>query len=107
MRIEQKHRLGQQEAIRRIDTILDDLMAREPPGGITVSNAWKNWDGNRMDFSASAGKGLFRTTVSGRMLVTDDAVVVESELPGIVKSFIGEERVAAVLQRELERVLTT
>jgi hypothetical protein len=106
MRIEQEHRLGQAEAIRRIDTVLDDLMTREPPGGITISNAWKNWNGNRMEFSLSAGKGPFRTTVSGTMLVTDDRVLVQSELPGIVRSFVGEDRVAGVLQRELARVLS-
>jgi hypothetical protein len=105
MRIEQKHSLGEAEAMRRIDTVLDDLLGREPPGGITVSNAWKNWNGNRMDFSLSAGKGMFRTTVSGTMLVTKGAVVVESELPGLVRSFVGEDRVAGVLQRELARVL--
>jgi hypothetical protein len=105
MRVEQRHDLGQAEAIRRVDGFLDELMARQAPGRITITNARKSWAGNRMDFSFNAGKGFFATNLAGNMVVTDDAVVVESHLPGIVKSFVGEDKIREVIGRELARVL--
>ena len=46
-----------------------------------------------MTFSLRASsRGFFGAEFSGTMDVTDDRVVVESELPALVKSFVGEER---------------
>jgi hypothetical protein len=104
MRVEQQHALGQAEAIRRIDTFLDELMAR-PPGGVTIGRAEKTWTGNRMDFALNASRGFFGATVSGAMVVTDDTVEIETSLPGLVRSFVGEDAVRDAISRELARVL--
>jgi hypothetical protein len=106
MRIEQPHALGQQEAIRRIDHFLDRLV-QEPPGGVTIKEARKDWDGNRMTFSFTASRGFFGTTIRGLMEVLDDRVVVESELPSLVKSILGEERIQHAISTELGSMLQT
>jgi hypothetical protein len=105
MHIEQPHRLGEAKAISRIDHFLEDLMQRRPPGGVTIRDARKEWDGNRMNFSFAAGKGFLSTTIRGVMEVTKDRVVVTSELPALVRSVVGEERIREVIGRELGRVL--
>jgi len=105
MRIEQPHSLGRQEASHRIDRFLDNLMQRQPPGGVTVKDPQKSWVGHTMNFSFTAAKGLFGTAISGLMHVHDDRVVVESELPTLIKSFVGEGRVKDVISRELGRIL--
>lgn len=104
MRIQQPHKLGQREAIGRIDRFLERL-AQEPPGGVTIKDAKTDWDGNRMDFSFTAAKGGFGTSISGRMEVRDDEVVVESDLPTLVKAFLGEERIRQVISNELGEML--
>jgi hypothetical protein len=105
MQIEQRHELGEAKAIKRIDHFLDDLMQRQPPGGITIKDARKDWDGNRMNFSFAAGKGFLSTTISGVMEVTKDRVVLVSELPALVKGVVGEARIREVIARELGRIL--
>ena len=105
MRVEQRHNLGQQEAASRIDQFLDSLMRQQPPGGITIKDAQKSWDGNRMHFSFTAGKGMFGATIRGLMEVTDSEVVVDSELPPLVKGFVGEDRIQQTISRELGRLL--
>jgi hypothetical protein len=105
MQIEQRHELGQKEAITRIDSFLDDLMRREPPGGVTIRNARKDWDGNRMSFSFAAGKGFFGTTIQGVMEVLADRVIVNSELPALLKGVVGEDRIRDTIARELGRLL--
>jgi hypothetical protein len=105
MQIEQPHGLGEANAISRIDRFLDDLMLRQPPGGVTIKDARKEWDGNRMSFSFAAGKGFFSTTIRGVMEVTKDRVLLTSELPALVRGVVGEHRIREVIARELARIL--
>ena len=99
MRVEQSHSLGQQEAIGRIDQFLERLV-QEPPAGVTIKDAKRDWDGNRMNFSFTAAKGFFGTSVRGLMEVMDDRVVVESELSALVKNILGEDRIQQVISSE-------
>jgi len=104
MRIEQSHNLGQEAAIGRIDRFLEKI-AQNPPGGVTVMDARKDWDGHRMNFSFTAAKGFLGTTISGVMDVLDDKVVIESELPSLVKSFVGEDRIRSAIADGLGKML--
>jgi hypothetical protein len=104
MRIEQPHTLGRQTAMSRIDQFLDWLV-QAPPGGVTIKDARKEWDGSRMTFSFTAAKGPFGTSVRGLMDVMDDRVVVESELPMLVKSLLGEDRIQHAISNGLEDIL--
>jgi hypothetical protein len=104
MRIEQPHALGRQEAISRVDRFLDRLI-QEPPGGVTVKNPRKDWDGNRMTFSIGIAKGFFGITFRGSMDVTDDCVVLEADVPPLVRSILGEDRIRKVIADHLGTVL--
>jgi hypothetical protein len=105
MRIEQPHTLGRQEAIGRVDRFLDRLI-QDPPGGATIKEPRKEWDGNRLTFSFAIARGFFGTTFTGTMEVGDDRVVVDSELPRLVTSFVGEERIRQVIAEHLGTALT-
>jgi hypothetical protein len=104
MRIEQPHSLGQAAAISRIDAFLERIV-QNPPGGVTVKDARKSWNGSRMSFSFTAARGFFGTTIQGVMDVLDDKVVVESELPALVQSFVGEEKVRRAVADGLGQML--
>jgi len=104
MRIEQPHTLGRQEAIGRVDRFLDRLI-QDPPGGATIRESRKEWDGNLMTFSFAIARGFFGTTLTGTMEVADDRVVVDSDLPALVTSFVGEERIRQVIAEHLGHVL--
>jgi hypothetical protein len=58
-----------------------------------------------MNFSVHGGQGLFGTAIQRPDARHDDRVVVESELPGLIKSFVGEGRIKDVISRELGRIL--
>jgi hypothetical protein len=105
MYIEHPHDLGREEAIERIDDFLEGLMRRQQPGGITITNPEKRWDGNTMDFSFTAAKGLFGASIRGLLRVEDDHVIMEVDLPPLVRSFVGEDRIRDAVSRELGRLL--
>jgi hypothetical protein len=104
MRIEQPHALGKKEVIDRVDRLLDRLI-QNPPGGAKIKDVRKRWDGQLMTFSFAVSRGFFGATFSGTMDVTDDRVVVEAELPALVKSLVGEDRVKQVIADHLGQVL--
>jgi Putative polyhydroxyalkanoic acid system protein (PHA_gran_rgn) len=104
MRIEHPHALGRQEAIARLDHLLDALV-KDPPGGAEIGNVVTEWDDNRMRFSFTASKGGFGTTIRGTLEVTDDRVVVDADLPVLVKAALGEARVQQAVSSGLKDVL--
>ena len=105
MRIERNHNLGQPEAIRRIDTFLHELMQRPLPGGVTLQASSRNWLGSVMQFSFKAKKGWLGTTITGSLRVTDQAVILDSDLPGLVTTFVSEEDIRALIDRQLDDLL--
>jgi hypothetical protein len=104
MHVEQPHALERQEAIDRVDRFLDRLI-HDPPGGVTIKDPRKDWDGNRMTVSFAIAKGFFGTSFRATMEVLDDRVVVDSELPPLVRGLLGEERIRHVISDHLGAVL--
>jgi hypothetical protein len=104
MRIERSHSLGQEAARNRIDQFLEKLV-QDPPGGVTVKDAQRDWRGNRMTFSFTAAKGFLGTSITGVMDVTEDKVVVESDLPSLVRNLLGEDRVRLAVSDALGNML--
>ena len=105
MHLEVSHNCSQEEAVQRIDGLLEKLLEGPIPEGIEVRVAQKQWRENLMEFSFTAGKGVFSTSISGKMLVTAGLVILDSDLPSVVNLVIGEEGVKTMISRKLEEVL--
>lgn len=104
MRIQRSHNLGQAAAIQKIDGFLDGLMARPLPAGVKVKHADKSWQGGRMTFAAKFAKGIMGATVTGTVDVTDSEVVMESQVPALIKTFVGEDKVARVINEQFDEL---
>lgn len=105
MRLEQNHDLGQPEAIRRIDLFLDRLIQHPLPRGLTIESPSKVWSGNVMTFSFKAKKGWLGATIAGRLSVNDHAVIFDMDLPGLVKAFVSEDEIQALLNQQFDSLL--
>jgi hypothetical protein len=104
MLIKQKHNTTKKEAVEKIDNFLNGLMKKDFPGGVTIKNPEKTWTDSTMNFSFKAKKGLMGTTISGTIKVTDTDVVLDSTLPGLVTTFVGEDKVKEVITKELAKL---
>ena len=71
------HRLGRQEAKRRLDSGIGRL---RPELGALLSGLDYGWDGDTLNFNASA----MWQAITGRIEVLDEAVRVEIDLPWII-----------------------
>ena len=107
MHIERRHNVGKKEAIRKIDTFLDDLMRRQFPGDVAIKEASRNWSDNAMRFSFKAKKGFFGTTISGVIRVNDDSVVMDSDVPGLVTAFVSEDQIRNVINEQLDGLFSS
>ena len=72
------HRLGRQEARRRLDSGIARL---RPELGILLSGLNYHWEQDTLNFSGSA----MWQRISGRIEVLDDAVRVEIDLPWVMR----------------------
>jgi len=107
MHIERNHNVGKEEAIHKIDTFLDDLMHREFPGGVTIKEASKSWSDNTMRFAFNAKKGFIGTMIPGVIRIDDDSVVLDSDLPGLVTTFVSEDKIRDLINEQLDRLFLT
>jgi len=106
MRVHVSHDLGRQGARQRLAAFADGLARREWPGGAELSDLRQTWTGDRLDFSCMATRGLFSLTLRGWVDVADSEVILDADVPPILASLVGEDRIRAVLDEELGRVLT-
>ena len=58
-----------------------------------------------MQFSFKAKKGWLGATITGSLRVTDQAVILDSDLPGLVTTFVSEEDIRALIDRQLDDLL--
>ncbi|MBU1821483.1 MAG: polyhydroxyalkanoic acid system family protein [Bacteroidetes bacterium] len=102
MRIERTHTASQQEAIKKIDSFLDELMKRDFPGGVVVKEPTKSWNGNTMDFSFKVKKGFVSSKIEGTIQVEDGKIILNSDLPGLIKTFVSDEKISDVVSKQID-----
>jgi Putative polyhydroxyalkanoic acid system protein (PHA_gran_rgn) len=102
MRVERKHHTDQQKAMKKIDRFVEQLMQRQFPGGVKIEDQRKSWADNEMSFSFRAKKGWFGARLGGRIVVTEDSIVLSCTVPPVVTTFISERKIRAVISRQLD-----
>ncbi len=106
MRIERNHNVDQQQAIQKIDSFLDELMHREFPGGAVVKEPTKSWSGNTMNFSFKVKKGFISTKIAGTIQVENGKIIMNSDLPGLVTTFVPEEKIEEVINKQFDTLFS-
>jgi hypothetical protein len=58
-----------------------------------------------MDFSLTARLGFISLPISGNVVVDEVNVTVHCELPALVKTFVGEDKIRAGVERKVRGML--
>jgi hypothetical protein len=90
------HDLSQEEALRRIQSLLAQVKAQSPEA---YSDLQESWTANGGEFSAK----IMGMDVSGRLTVTPDAVHLSANVPFAALPFKGQ--IEETLRREAEHLL--
>jgi len=94
-----------EEAILIVDRSADDLFAGAAGGAVELADRRKDWNGPLMDFSLTARVGFISLPLSGEVVIDEINVTVRCELPALVKTFVGEERIRAGVERKVRGML--
>ena len=105
MRIEETYPHSTEELKSRIDTFVDSLKSLPLPGGVSVSNISKKWEGDRMPFSFHAAKGFFGTSISGDIVVSGSTVILDLAIPALVSSFVNEGDLRTSVIEMMDKIL--
>lgn len=102
MQLTLPHHKTQEVAIKKIDTYLNQLLKRK--FSVTVIDPQKTWEGNIMRFSFTIQKLFFTLDFEGTVIVTDQEVIGEAEVPAIVTTFFSEDRIKEEIKKEFNRL---
>jgi len=99
------HRTTVEAAIGIVDGSANDLFEDVAGESAELVDQKKSWKGPRMDFSLTARAGFISVPIAGIVIVDEVNVTVHCELPELVKTFVGEEKVHASVERKMRGLL--
>lgn len=105
MKVIVPHRTTVEEAIVIVDRSADDLFEGAGGGSVELVDRRKGWNGPLMDFSLTARVGFISLPISGNVVVDEINVTVHCELPALVKTFVGEDKIRAGVERKVRGML--
>jgi hypothetical protein len=99
------HHVTVDQAIQIVDRSADNLFEGAAGGSVELLDRKRSWNGPIMDFSLTARLGFISLPISGTAVVDDVNVTIDCELPALVKTFIGEDKVRAGIERKVRGML--
>jgi hypothetical protein len=99
------HRTTVEEAIALVDRSADNLFEGVGGGSVELVDRKTNWNGPLMDFSLTARAGFISVPIAGTVVVDEANVTVHCELPPLVKTFVGEDKIRNSLDRKVRGML--
>lgn len=106
MRVDVAHQLGKDAAVPVMDRCLDHLLSGIGGSSIEILDKKKTWNGSSMRFSFTGKVGYISVPLAGTIDVSDANVVVNMDLPPLVKTFIGEEKIHRIVETNVREMLT-
>lgn len=105
MKITIAHKRTRLEAIQLVDKGATGLFAGAAGPSVEIVDQQKEWDGNVMQFSFTGKMGFIAVPLRGTITVDDVDIVVDCELPSLVKNFIGDGKVSASIEKKIRLLL--
>jgi hypothetical protein len=105
MRLSVAHGKTAAEVIELLDKGVDGLFAGAAGSSMEIANSTKEWIGSTLHFSFTSRMGFIALPISGTVDVDDINVVLEVELPVLVKTFVGESVIAASVEKKVQALL--
>ena len=106
MRIQRNHSVGKSEAIRRIETRLEEFLHSPLPAGITLIHHARTWSDCCMRFEFKLRKSIVLVQIDGTVTVSDDSVILDCEVPAVVKFFLPEKQIEQSINGAFDKLFS-
>jgi hypothetical protein len=100
------HHKTKEEAIRLVDGHVENLFEIPGTGAVQLTDQRRNWNGSTLEFSMTARFGFIALPMSGTVAIDDTNVTVNVELPTLVTTFIGEDKLRAGVEGKVRGMLS-
>ena len=106
MRVVVPHGSTREATIPVIDKALDHLFGEAGSARIEIVDQKKVWQDSVMVFSFTGKLGFISVPLAGSIDVDDVNVTVDAELPAMLKTFVGEEKVRTIVDENVRRMVS-
>ena len=104
MRVVVAHELTKEAAMPIMDHALTKLLGGVG-SSIEILNQKKTWNGSVMTFSFTGKMGFIAIPLTGTIDVACPCVTVNMDLPPVVTTFVGEEKIRKVVEANVREML--
>jgi len=89
-----------------MDRCLDHLLGGIGGSSVEILDKKKTWSGSSMRFSFTGKVGYISVPLTGTIDVDDANVAVDMDLPAVVKTFFGEDKIRRIVETNVREMLT-
>jgi len=106
MKLTLPHHTTQEKAIKILDQKARELIdnAKKDFPWVTIVDPKKEWDDNILRFSFTVEKMMMTLDFEGLIIITDRAVIGETDIPPIVTTFFPEEIIREKITAEFNKL---
>ena len=105
MTVNVTHSKQKSQVVEILDRPLSALFAGVI-SGFEIAEELRTWNESVMTFSFIGRVGFISIPLAGTMDVRETLVIVDVDLPPVVKMFVGEDKVKAGLEKEILALIT-
>ena len=105
MKVLEAHHSTEQAVKPIVDQGIDQLLAGAGGKSVQIVDQKKIWEGPVMTFSCTAKVGFISVPLAATVTVDDTNVTVDCDLPPMVKNFVGEDKVSAIVEENVRKMI--
>jgi hypothetical protein len=106
MRITVSHNKNPEEIKANINRGFDDIFKGLPVGPVQITDEQRTWVGDTLNFSFNARAAILTVPVKGWILVEQQQVTIEVELPAFLEKLIPAEKMKSAVESGVRGLLT-
>ena len=104
MRITVSHRKGRREAMRAVESAVDQFM-HPIPGPMKIENLQKKWTDSTLEFSFTAEMMIVKEPVRGTIEVEEFLITIDVELPSALTKLFPEDTIRTAVESRIRGML--
>lgn len=105
MYIEYPHNLNKDILKEQIDKYVSKLNKLEFYSNFKISDLNRSWSNYEMMCSMTIKQSFLERRLKGLIQVKDDMIIIEFEVPDVIKNFVREEKLKFLITKHLDNVI--
>jgi hypothetical protein len=106
MTVTVSHNRSVEDVKRNVDRSFDEIFTGLPVGPIQITDEQRAWNASTLTFSFAARAAFMAVPIRGTILVEEQLVTIDVDLPGFLNQLISEQRLKVAVESRVRGLLT-